>query len=77
MPIICSNAGPMKEFLKESGIYFNPLSVIDLKKSILKIINDVDLRCELSSISYKLSLNYSWEKCSKNTISYISWLYSM
>ena len=71
LPIICSNTGPMKEFLKESGIYFNPLSVIDLKKSILKMINDVDLRKKLSKNSYELSFNYSWQKCSQKSISFI------
>ena len=71
LPIICSNTGPMKEFLKESGVYFNPLSVIDLKKSILKMINDVDLRKKLSRNSYELSFNYSWEKCAQKSISFI------
>jgi glycosyltransferase involved in cell wall biosynthesis len=71
LPIICSNTGPMEEFLKESGIYFNPLSVLDLKKSILKMINDVELRKKLSRNSYKLSFNYSWEKCAQKSISFI------
>ena len=72
LPIICSDLGPMKEFLKDSGLYFNPLSIIDLKKSILKMINDFNLREKLSNESYNLSFNYSWEKCAKNTLSYIS-----
>lgn len=71
LPIICSNLGPMKEFLKDSGIYFNPKSKTELKKSILEVINDKNLRAKLSSKSYKLSQNYSWEKCSKKTISFI------
>jgi len=71
LPIICSNTGPMKEFLKESGIYFNPLSVVDLKKSLLKMINDVDLRSKLSRNSHELSFKYSWQKCAQKSISFI------
>ena len=71
LPIICSSLGPMKEFLKDSGLYFNPLSVQDLKNKILKMIDDTNLRQKLSTKSYKLSFNYSWEECAKNTISYI------
>ena len=72
LPIISSSSGPMKEFLEDSGIYFNPLSVIDLKKSILMMINDVDLRKKLSRKAYELSFNYSWQKCSKKTILYLT-----
>ena len=72
LPIISSNSGPMKEFLKDSGIYFNPLSVIQLKKSILMMINDVGLRKKLSRKAYELSFNYSWQKCSKKTILYLT-----
>ena len=71
LPIICSNHGPMKEFLKDSGLYFNPLSVSELKNAILKMINDHNLRTKLSNESYKLSFNYSWQKCAKKTINYI------
>ena len=72
LPIISSNSGPMKEFLKDSSIYFNPLSIIELKKSILMMINDVGLRKKLSRKAYELSFNYSWQKCSKKTILYLT-----
>ena len=72
LPIVCSSLGPMKEFLKDSGIYFNPMSSSDIKSSLKTIIVDQNLRTKLTQKSYKLSLNYSWKKCSKNTISYIS-----
>jgi glycosyltransferase involved in cell wall biosynthesis len=71
LPIVCSNLGPMKEFLKDSGIYFNPMSSSEIKSSLKTIIVDQNLRTKLTQKSYKLSLNYSWKKCSKNTISYI------
>ena len=71
LPIICSNLGPMKEFLKNSGLYFNPLSIVEIKNAILKMTNDFNLRQKLSNESYNLSFNYSWERCSKQTISFI------
>ena len=71
LPIVCSNLGPMKEFLKDSGIYFNPIYNKELKNALIKTINDKELRTELSTKSYKLSFNYDWEKCAKETISFI------
>lgn len=71
LPIISSNLGPMKEFLKNSGLYFNPLSIIEIKSAILRMTNDFNLRQKLSNESYNLSFNYSWEKCAKHTMSYI------
>ena len=71
LPIICSNLGPMKEFLKDGGEYFNPLSEIDLTNKLKKIINDQKLRNKLAKKAHIYSSNYSWEKCAKQTFDFI------
>ncbi len=71
LPIICSNRGPMSEFLKDSGLYFDPQSVDEIKKSTLEMINNCKMRDKLSKKSYQLSLSYSWEKCAQETIQFI------
>jgi len=71
LPIACSNRGPMPEILKNGGVYFDPENVDSIVSSLKVIINDNTLRNEISSISQKLSENFSWEKCSFETFSYL------
>ena len=71
LPIICSNLGPMKEFLKDAGEYFNPLSETDLTKKLKKVIKDKNLRKVLAKKAHIYSSNYSWEKCAKQTFDFI------
>jgi len=71
LPIACSNRGPMPEILKNGGVYFDPENVESIVSSLKVIINDNTLRNEISSISQKLSENFSWEKCSFETFSYL------
>ena len=71
LPIICSNLGPMNEFLKDGGEYFNPLSENDLTNKLEKIIDDYKLRKELANKAFKYSFDYSWEKCAKQTFDFI------
>jgi glycosyltransferase involved in cell wall biosynthesis len=72
IPIVCSSAQPMSEFLKDAGLYFNPTDEFDLVDKIEVLINDKKLRDKLSNASYALSEFYSWEKCSKNTFNYLN-----
>lgn len=71
LPIACSNRGPMPEILKNGGVYFDPENVESIVSSLKVIINDNKLRNKISSISQKLSENFSWEKCSFETFSYL------
>ncbi len=67
IPICSSNYSPMPEFLKDGGLYFDPLDINDIAFKIESIIINPELRYELSQKSYNYSLEYSWKKCSHET----------
>jgi len=71
LPIACSNRGPMPEILKNGGIYFDPENIESIANSLKIIIDNDSMRDKISSISQKLSEEYSWERCSFETFSYL------
>ncbi len=72
LPILCSDRGPMREFLKDGGIYYNPESIEETTISLKKIITDVELRKKISLRAYQNSLNFSWNNCAENTFNYLN-----
>lgn len=71
LPIACSNYGPMPEILLEAGLYFDPLEVKEIKKTIAKLYGDVNLRVELSKKAYQQSLDFNWETTSNKTFEFL------
>jgi glycosyltransferase involved in cell wall biosynthesis len=72
LPIVCSSYPPMPEFLKESGVYFDPEDVDSLQTSLELLINNPSLRANISMNSYKASLKFTWEKCADQTFGYLA-----
>ena len=71
LPIACSNKGPMPEILKDGGVYFNPEDYCSIASALEYLINNKEKRIELSRKAKEISLNYSWERCSKETFCFI------
>ena len=71
LPIACSNMGPMREVLKNSGLFFNPENPNDISKIIKTYLDSSDLRNNMSYESYKLTSQYSWIRCADDTFSFI------
>ncbi len=71
LPIACSSTGPMPSILGEGGIYFNAESVDDIAEKIKRMILSKRLREEVSKIAFLKAKNYSWNKCSNETFSFI------
>nr|UKE85814.1 glycosyltransferase [Pectobacterium sp. PL152] len=46
-PVLSSNTASMPEVLGDSVIYFSPDSVVEIRQSIVRLINDEKLRKEL------------------------------
>jgi len=67
-PILCSNAPPMPEFLREGGLYFDPESPQDFCNKLGTLFKDASLRQELSERAHAESLNYSWEGTLARTV---------
>jgi len=72
LPIACSNRGPMPEILKDAGVYFDPENPTKIVNSLKKLITNENYRKKISKIAMLLSTNYSWQKCSKETFTFLS-----
>ena len=71
LPIISSNYQPMPEFLKDSGIYFNPLKENDLEEKCIKLFINNEQRNQLSKKSKSYSEIYTWDKCADETFEFL------
>jgi glycosyltransferase involved in cell wall biosynthesis len=72
LPIACSNMGPMKEILSENGVYFSPTNSDEICSALYELINSPSLREKIGTAGFEMASNYSWEKCSKNTLNFLS-----
>ena len=75
LPIASSERGPMPEFLKDAGLYFNPESVNSIKNCLRYMIRNPDLLQSLGAKAKKYSEDYSWKKCSDETFAFLSSVY--
>jgi glycosyltransferase involved in cell wall biosynthesis len=71
LPIASSNYGPMPEFLKEGGEYYNPLDEYSIENTIEKLILNPNLRYNNALKAFEYAKQYSWEKCASQTFEYI------
>lgn len=74
LPIVCSEYPPMPEFLRDGGIYIDPLNIADIEAKLERLILDTNLREQISLVSYKESSRYNWRKCAKETFAFLSTL---
>jgi glycosyltransferase involved in cell wall biosynthesis len=72
LPLVCSNKGPMPEFLKENGLYFNPENDDEIFNAVKKIIKSKELREKLALGSYLESINFKWEISANSTFSFLT-----
>jgi glycosyltransferase involved in cell wall biosynthesis len=61
-PVICSNAKSIPEVLGDSGICINPDSIDTLCEHILKVLDDQEIRTQLSNKGVLRSKMFSWDK---------------
>lgn len=71
LPVVCSNRGPMPEVLGNTGLYFDPENVHSIKDALFKMITDDKLRADLRLMSSTKALTYTWEKCSRETWTFL------
>lgn len=72
LPLLSSYMGPMPDIIKDGGIYFDPLSIEDIKEKLLEGINNPTRLIDKALIAKQIALNYSWEKTAKETIAYLT-----
>jgi glycosyltransferase involved in cell wall biosynthesis len=62
-PIVASNRGPIVTTLYDTGILTPPLDTIRLANSILSVLENDELRADLTKRALERSEQFSWERC--------------
>jgi len=68
LPVVASNCGPLPEIYGEAVLYFNPEDMVEMAKKISRIIQDSNLRQELSSKGREQIKKFSWLKMAEETL---------
>ena len=71
LPIACSDCGPMPEVLGANGVYFDPEKPDQIAKSLQILIENRSLREASAWEAYTKAQSYSWDKCARETFSFI------
>jgi glycosyltransferase involved in cell wall biosynthesis len=67
-PVITSNTSSLPEVVCDAGLMINPSSRDDLCQAMLNLINQNNLRMELSQKGIERAKQFSWTKCADQTI---------
>lgn len=76
LPIACSNLGPMPEVLRDGGVYFHPEQPESIYSAVKLLIENSDERELLAARAKKYSEEYSWKRCSNETLNYLVDIYN-
>ncbi|MBD2121669.1 glycosyltransferase family 1 protein [Trichocoleus sp. FACHB-262] len=68
VPVITSNTSSLPEVVGDAGIMVSPTDADALCQSMLEIYNNPSLRETMSLSSIERSKQFSWEKCTQETI---------
>jgi glycosyltransferase involved in cell wall biosynthesis len=68
LPIIAGNRASIPEVVDDAEVLLDPFDVDGFAHWMCEVLVDEDLRAKLSEAGYKRSLNFSWEKCARETL---------
>jgi glycosyltransferase involved in cell wall biosynthesis len=71
LPVVCSNRSSLPEVLRDGGEYFDPEDSNSIANSIELIINHKKYATDLSRKARRISTEFTWERCSFETFSFI------
>ena len=72
LPIACSNRGPMPEVLGSASVYFDPEYPDQIADALTMLLKDHGLRARLAQEAYGRASEYSWERCVRETFSFLA-----
>jgi len=67
-PVITSNISSLKEIAQDTALLVNPLSVEEISQAMIKMINNKQLRKDLSEKGLKRAEQFSWKTYYNNLI---------
>ncbi len=72
IPIACSDRSSLPETMQDVPVYFDPEDVGSIEKAILKLMQQPELRAEISAKGLKRAQSFDWQKCANATFGYLS-----
>ncbi len=67
-PVITSNLSSMKEIAEGAALFVDPYSIQNIEKSMVKLINDKNLKRELIEKGLEKAQTFTWKKCAEETL---------
>jgi glycosyltransferase involved in cell wall biosynthesis len=67
-PIITSDANGLREIAGDAALFVDQENETEISKAIFSLLNNSDLKKELSEKGLKRSKIFSWEKCGRETL---------
>jgi len=67
-PIACSNSTAMPEVVGDAALLFNPMDDADIASAILALIEDADMRSNLSRKGLERARQFSWATTTEKTV---------
>ena len=67
-PVIASNRSSIPEVIGDAGILVDPLNIDELTEKMVDVLNNEDIKKDLSKKGLERSENFTWEKCAKETL---------
>jgi len=67
-PVLSSNRTSLPEVLGQGAIYFDPVSVRDIARKLITVLEDSELRQKLVEEGKKNTQRFSWEGAAKKTL---------
>lgn len=68
IPVLLSDIPTHREIFKDSVLYFNPQSVIEITESLSKILSDENLRSDLINKGNENVKRFSWREMAEKTL---------
>lgn len=68
IPVVAGNRTSIPEVVGDAGMLLDPFNVDGFAYWMREVLTNEELRAKLSEAGYKRSLNFSWEKCARETL---------
>lgn len=68
VPVVAAKASCLPEILGTGALYFDPLSVEDMAKTLVHGLSDTETRAQIQRSATIEQKKYSWESCAQKTL---------
>ncbi|MFN2226890.1 MAG: glycosyltransferase family 4 protein, partial [Anaerolineae bacterium] len=68
LPVIVSNVASLPEVVGDAGLLIDPHDVDELTVAMWRVLNDEDLRREMTEKGQRQAARFSWERAARETL---------